>query len=104
MKIKVDDVEIFELTETQKKVIKNDISDDIFDTDMKRRLEYILKHKYERCFARLKNEWEPKLAANGVESIPTNKDAFAELVFAQPNYKDRKGRDLEAAAQETPQV
>ena len=95
MKIKVDDVDVFELTETQKKVIKNNISDEIFDADMKRRLEYILTHKYEQCFKRLKAEWEPKLAAKGLESIPTNKDAFAELVFSQPDYKDRSARDLE---------
>ena len=95
MKIKVDNVEIFELIETQKKVIKNEIPEDIFEDDMKRRLEYILKHKYERCFDRLKKEWEPKLAAKGVESIPTNKDVFAELVFSQEEYKSRKARDAE---------
>ncbi len=96
MEIKVDDVSLFTLSETQKSVICNDINEDIFDADMKRRLEYILMHKYERCFARLKSEWEPKLAANGVESIPTNRDAFADLVFSQPNYKNRKQRDQES--------
>lgn len=65
---------------------------------MKRRLQYILMHKYERCFERLKKEWEPKLAANGVASIPTNPDALAELIFAQPNYKCRKTREAEAKA------
>ena len=57
MKISVDDQECFCLNETQKKVIKNDISEDVFDEDMKRRLQYILMHKYERCFERLKQEW-----------------------------------------------
>lgn len=95
MKISVDNTELFELNETQKKVIKNDIPSDIFEDDMKRRLQYILMHKYERCFERLKKEWEPKLIARGLESIPTNKDSFAELVFSQPEYKDRKSRELE---------
>lgn len=93
MKIKVDNQEIFELSETQKKVIKNDIPDDIFEEDMKRRLHYILSHKYERCFERLKNEWEPKLAQAGVKMIPTDKEEFAELVFSQPSYKSRKERE-----------
>ena len=93
MKISVNDTELFTLSETQKNVIKNDINEDIFDADMKRRVQYILNHKYERCFERLKKEWEPKLASKGVESIPTNKDAFAELVFAQAEYKGRKARD-----------
>jgi len=96
MKIIVDGQDLFELSETQKKVIKNDIKEEIFDADMKRRIKWVLEHKYERCFERLKKEWEPKLAASGVKSIPTNKDAFAELVFSQPEYKNRSARDKEA--------
>jgi RecJ-like exonuclease len=93
MKISVNDQEIFTLSETQKKVIMNDIREDIFEDDMKRRLQYILMHKYEECFKRLKSEWEPKLKENGVDSIPLDPDKFAELVFTQPNYKNRKQRD-----------
>jgi len=96
MKISVDNLDLFELSETQKNVIKNDIPEDIFEDDMKRRLQYILTHKYEQCFKRLKAEWEPKLAKAGLESIPTNADAFAQLVFSQPEYRDRRARDLEA--------
>jgi hypothetical protein len=96
MKISVNDTELFTLTETQKSVIKNDIDADIFDEDMKRRLQYILMHKYERCFARLKTEWDKKLIENGVQSVPTDPDAYAQLVFSQPNYKDRKARELAA--------
>jgi len=96
MKISVDDVELFSLNETQKKVIANEVMGSILDSDLKRRLQYILTHKYERCFERLKKEWIPKLEANGVTSIPVDKDALAELIFAQPNYKDREARELEA--------
>ena len=99
MKISVNDTELFTLSEVQKKVIKNDIHEDIFDEDMKRRLEYVLTHKYERCYERLKKEWEPKLVAKGVAMIPTSKDAFAELVFGQPDYKGRKARELEAESE-----
>lgn len=93
MKVKVDNQDLFELTDIQKKVIKNDIASEIFEEDMKRRLFYIINHKYNRCFERLKKEWEPKLAAKGLESIPTDKDAFAELVFSQPEYEDRSARE-----------
>lgn len=96
MIIKVDDQEIIELSETAKKVIQNDISVDIFDEDMIRRISYILEHKYEQCFKRLKAEWDTKLILNGVQSVPTDPDAYAQLIFAQPNYKDRKARDLES--------
>lgn len=100
MKISVNDIELFTLTETQKSVIKNDIHADEFDADMARRIEYILMHKYEQCFKRLKTEWDQKLPSLGVTSVPTDPDAYAQLVFAQPTYKDRKVRELDAKAAE----
>lgn len=98
MIISIDGKPILTLTETQKKVIKHDIKADIFDADMERRVKWVLEHKYEQSFNRLKKEWEPKLADDGVESIPTNKDAFAELVFKQDSYKDRLAREEESEA------
>jgi hypothetical protein len=92
MKVSVNDEKLFELNDIQKKVIMNDIPEEIFHEDMCRRLEYILTHKYERCFERLKAEWEPKLSKR-MASLPTNPEAFAELVFIQPDYKNRSQRD-----------
>lgn len=93
MKISVNDQELFTLSDIQKQVIKNDIPLDIFDQDMNRRLQWVLMHKYEQCFAALKSEWDSKLAANGVKMMPTDPDEYAQLVFAQPNYQDRAVRD-----------
>ncbi len=94
MKISVNDQELFRLTETQKKVIKNDILDEIFEEDVKRRLKWALvDEKYQRCFERLKKEWEPKLKARGIEMFPSNDEAFAELIFSQHDYKNRSQRD-----------
>ncbi|HUD01293.1 MAG TPA: hypothetical protein VMR37_03135 [Rhabdochlamydiaceae bacterium] len=93
MKISVDGKELFTLSETQKRVIRDEIQDEIFEEDMKRRLQWILMHKYETCFEKLKKEWEPKLIQNGVKMIPTDPDAFAELVFSQKNYKSRSQRE-----------
>lgn len=94
MKILVDGKQVLELSETQKKVIQNDIHSEIFEEDMHRRLHYILTHKYERCFERLKNEWLPKLQER-LPSIPTHPDALAELIFSQPDYKNRSTREAE---------
>ena len=94
MIIKVDDKVLFEISDLQKNVIGNDIAD--VDANIRRQLFWVVNHKYEQCFKRLKAEWEPKLAAKGIESLPTNKDAFANLVFAQEDYKDRSARDAEA--------
>ena len=92
MKISIDDREIYFLSEVQKSVIQNDIHEDEFESDMSRRLHWVLTHKYERCLERLKAEWMPKLK-DRTPSIPTNDNAFAELVFAQPDYKSRKKRE-----------
>lgn len=94
MKISVNDQELYSLSDIQKQVIQHEISEDLFDDDMKRRLYWILNHKYDEVFKSLKNEWEPKLAQR-MDSIPTDRDKFAQLVFSQPDYKNRKARDLD---------
>lgn len=96
MKISVNDNELFTLNEIQKLVIKDYVNEDIFEEDMKRRLQWVLMHLYEESFKKLKNEWDQKLMDNGIEMIPTNKDAYAKLVFSQPSYRSRKDRELEA--------
>lgn len=105
MKISVNDQELFTLTDIQKQVIQNDIPSETFQLDMQRRIKWILvDEKYKKCFQRLKKEWvddldeqnQSKLALNGVESIPTDPDQLALLIFSQPNYKNRSQRDLEA--------
>ena len=92
MKISVNDKKLFALSEMQCKVICNDISEDLFEEDMKRRLQYILIHKYEQCFKRLKDEWGPKLAQR-MDSIPTDADKLAEIIFSQEDYQSRKQRE-----------
>jgi hypothetical protein len=98
MKVSVNDVELFTLSATEKAVIAHDVASTELDADLKRRLQWVLENKYNECYKRLFNEWFPKLAARGVASIPTDKDAFAQLVFSQPDYKDRSTRDAEALA------
>ena len=95
MKIQRDGNLILTMRETQKKVIQNDIDKNIFEKDMERRIKYILEHKYQQCFARLKKEWEPKLQKR-VSSVPTDPDAFAELIFSQPDYKSRSQKEEKA--------
>lgn len=96
MKISVNDTELFSLSQIQQLVIQNEINSADLDADMKRRLQWVLTSKYDECYKRLFTEWFPKLAERGVQSIPTDKDAFAQLVFSQPDYKDRAARDAES--------
>jgi hypothetical protein len=95
MKISVDGQEVFSLSETQKAVIKSDVPHDIFESDMKRRLEWVLVHKYEHCLASLKKEWEPRLKER-YEMLPSGDDALAQLICSQPDYKDGKAKQLES--------
>ena len=93
MKISVDNELILELSDTQKKVIMNEIPEEIFEQDMKRRIHYILTHKYEMCFRQLKEEWDVKLLKSGVKAVPTDPEEYARLVFSQSEYKNRSQRD-----------
>ena len=92
MDISVDNVLLFSVSPTQQLVIQDDINSDIFDADMKRRLQWVLINKYEQCFLALKQHWDPILAMR-VSQVPTDPDLYAQLVFSQPDYKDRKARD-----------
>jgi hypothetical protein len=95
MKIFVDQEQVLDVTDNMKAVIKHDIPEDVFDADMKRRVRYIIEHKYEQCFDEFKKYGEQLLRDNGVAMIPTDRDAFIQLVISQPNYKDRIARDAE---------
>lgn len=95
MKIKVDDKEILNINSTKLKVLSDEIPNEILQEDCCRRLNWVLMHKYETCFEKLKKEWEPKLKSKGIRAIPLDEDEFAELVFSQPDYKDRSARDNE---------
>jgi hypothetical protein len=95
MKISIDGQEVFSLSETQKAVIKSAIPYDIFEADMKRRLEWVLTHKYEQCFERLKKEWEPRLKER-YQMLPSGDEALAQLICSQPDYKDGKAKQLES--------
>lgn len=93
MKIKVDEKEILNLNDVKLKVIANDIPSEILNDDCCRRICHVIMHKYEQCFKRLKEEWEPKLKSSGVKSIPLDEDEFAQMVFAHPEYQNRSTRE-----------
>lgn len=97
MKIFVDSEMVIEIKDIHRKVIENDIMSEIFDADIKRRIQWIILHKYERCFERLKNEWMPKLKER-MATIPTDDEALAQLIISQPDYKNRSAREEEKNA------
>ena len=59
------------------------------------RMAWILQHKFERCMERLRTAWTDRLASKGIAEVPVDDEEFANLVFSQPDYKDREARDAE---------
>lgn len=86
MKLFVDSVVVLELNSTQIKVLQDNIKSDIFVSDIERRVNWVISHKYDMCYDDLIKRWLPKLRER-YESLPTSKDALAELVFEQTDYK-----------------
>lgn len=100
MKVKVNEEQIFELEQWEKDVIANDIASEDLDADLKRRLEWVLKHKVEQCYNRFEKEWLEKLRNDpSVESIPKTKKGFVEMVIARPDYKNRSQKRVEEVVQ-----
>ena len=95
MVIKVDDVELMTVTAHQKNVLEYVMPAAAVEDFLKERLQWIATEKLSCRYKGLRNYWEPILIAEEVESLPTDPDAFATLVFAHDDYKDRATRDAE---------
>lgn len=106
MLVKLDDEVIFEIDERMLKLIAHDIEDPI--PDIKRRLRWVIEHKCDRCYARMKEEWtkeddsgQSKLSRAGIASIPTNKRDLADLILNHPQYMNRVLREQVAEEERT---
>ena len=99
MRIDIDGVKLITRSESQKNVFKYGINTDKFESTFKEWLKQEIKHRYSIAFDLFKKEWDPKLIDNEIAMIPLDKNSYASLVFSQPNYKDYKSRELEAAKQ-----
>ena len=93
MKKTVKYIELFTITPIQQQIMEYNINSDEWEDDMKRRLQWSIDVKLQDCINNLRNDWTPILIADGATSIPVYDEDFAALVFAHPDYKDRKSRD-----------
>ncbi len=99
MQITVDGQDLYEVTDNQMDVLKYMLPSATLDADCKRRLEWVLRHKIERCYVNLKNYYMPILNADPeVTQVPVDNEAFFNMVKVRPDYKDRDARDAEQAA------
>ena len=92
MELKYNDKSIFTLSETQKKVIQNDIPSDIFEGDMTRRCKYWLESPCEKYVHGRQEEMRKSLKEKNEKTIPTNKirlgEKYADLLPCPCGYSD----------------
>lgn len=94
MKIIAGDKEVCVISETQKKIIADDVAANV-EADIMRRIKWVIDHKVEHQLGKLKAQWLPRLKERGVDAIPLDDMKLAELIFSQPDYKDAQARSAE---------
>ena len=93
MKFYIDDELFYEINETQLKILKHVLFEEVLQEVIKDKIKLILDKYIEGCGTKLKAEWMPRLKANGIKMIPTNDDELAQLIFSQSNYENRNQRE-----------
>jgi hypothetical protein len=97
MDIFLDNEKIFSISADEAKAMKYAMLEAEFRSDIKRRLEWIIKEQHLAQRLRdIRKEWEPKLLQRGVTSFPADNLEFARLAFAQSDYKGADERIAEA--------
>ena len=88
------------LTETQQKILSNDLYNDTNNAGIDTWLQDAIDGKVNNCWKRFRNEWTQKLMDDSsfTDTIPSNQTDFVNLVLARSDYKNRKTRDDEARA------
>ena len=82
------------IDDTDQKCMKNDL------LDINQWVQDAVTGKKNNCWKRFQREWTVKLMEDESfnDPIPSNKEAFVNLVTARADYKDRATRDAEAEA------
>ena len=83
------------LTETQQKILSNDLYNDTNNAGIDTWLQDAIDGKVNNCWKRFRNEWTQKLMDDSsfTDPIPSVKADFIALVTARSDYKTRKQRD-----------
>ena len=86
------------LTETQQKILSNDLYNDTDNAGLDKWIQDAVDGKINNCWKRFRNEWTQRLMDDEsfTDSIPSNQTTFVNLVTARSDYKNRKARDDEA--------
>ena len=77
------------ISDTDEKVMKNDL------LDLDQWVQDAVTGKINNCWKRFQQEWTTKLMNDETftDSIPSNKEAFVNLVTARADYKTRQEKE-----------
>ena len=77
------------ISDTDEKIMKNDL------LDVNQWVQDAVTGKQNNCWKRFQQEWTTKLMNDETftDSIPSNQEAFVNLVTARADYKTRQERD-----------
>lgn len=89
--IKKDNEEIFQISDIDIKLLEHDLLN--VESEINRRIAWVIQHKCEKIYERFKKEWETKLISEGAASIPAQRDTFVNLITSRPDYKNRSQRE-----------
>lgn len=86
---------VCDLNETDINLLRSEIKDDVLYEDIKRRLEWVIKHKIDVIEQDLKKYWLQKMMDDPfVSSIPADRVQFFDLVFKHPEFKFASQKDV----------
>lgn len=82
------------LNTTDINILRSEIKDAVLYEDIKRRLEWVIKHKIDVLEQDLKAYWVKKFMDDPfVQSLPADRTEFFKLVFAHPEFKFASQRE-----------
>tara|TARA_R110000782_G_scaffold69982_1_gene140661 strand:- start:1 stop:288 length:288 start_codon:yes stop_codon:yes gene_type:complete len=83
------------LTDLQQTILKNDLYSDTNNSGIDSWIQDMVDGKIANCWKRMQREWTTKLMNDETftDSIPSNQEAFVNLILARADYKNRKDRD-----------
>ena len=83
------------LTDLQQTILSNDLYNDTDNAGLDLWIQDAVDGKINNCWKRMMTQWTQKLMDDDsfTDPIPSNQEAFVNLVTARPDYKNRKARD-----------
>ena len=83
------------LTDLQQTILSNDLYNDTDNAGLDLWIQDAVDGKINNCWKRMRTQWTQKLMDDEsfTDPIPSNQEAFVNLVTARPDYKNRKARD-----------